>query len=137
MKTCCRYCPNPATRRGLCDDCRVVMAAQPPQKRRTVTASRRAEHPVSNKPAWRRLAKAFLADPANAYCARCLLKGRKRPATQVDHILPARQFPHLIFDLDNLQPLDGKCHSVKSGHERAGLTHDYLRQRTYRLEARR
>lgn len=110
------------------------MAARPPQKRRRTTATRRSQHPIANTVTWRKLAAAFLL--AHPYCERCLLRGRKTVyKLQVDHILPVRQFPELALDPANLQTLDARCHAVKSGHERAGLAHDYRRQVTHRLRA--
>ena len=34
-------------------------------------------------------------------------------ATEVDHILPYKHFPELVFDISNLRPAHKKCNSSK------------------------
>jgi len=43
---------------------------------------------------------------------RCVECGK--PGREVDHIKPVRTHPELAFVLDNLQTLDGRCHSRKT-----------------------
>lgn len=47
-------------------------------------------------------------------CQMCLKVGRVSPATDVDHIIPITEAPHLRLDLDNLQSLDRQCHRIKT-----------------------
>ena len=80
---------------------------------------------------WRKFARKFLWK--NPLCARCRLSKRDEPATDADHILPARKYPALAFETSNLQPLCRPCHSYKSvKYERKGLYPDYARQVVYR-----
>jgi len=41
----------------------------------------------------------------------------KKPANEVDHILPVREHPHLAWVWDNLQSLCGYCHRSKTGNK--------------------
>lgn len=64
---------------------------------------------------WRRESKAFLAEPANRYCA-C---GCGRLADMVDHKVPHRGDRKLFWDRRNWQPLNHHCHnSTKQRQER-------------------
>ena len=46
----------------------------------------------------------------------CWLCG-KPGATEVDHVLPYKHFPELVFDLGNLRPAHKACNSGKgAGH---------------------
>jgi 5-methylcytosine-specific restriction endonuclease McrA len=64
---------------------------------------------------WRRESKAFLAEPANRYCA-C---GCGRVADVVDHKVPHRGNQQLFWDRRNWQPMNHHCHnSAKQRHER-------------------
>jgi 5-methylcytosine-specific restriction endonuclease McrA len=42
-------------------------------------------------------------------CVKC-----GKPGREVDHVKPVRTHPELAFVLDNLQTLDGRCHSKKT-----------------------
>jgi 5-methylcytosine-specific restriction endonuclease McrA len=37
----------------------------------------------------------------------------KPGATEVDHVLPYKYFPELVFELSNLRPAHKKCNSAK------------------------
>ena len=135
MDRICKTCARKATYRGFCDACRQVPTA-PLKQRRRLQSGRRPAHPVANTKAWRRLAKTLLQ--AEPYCKRCERMGHRRPATQVDHVLPARLFPEKAMDPDNTQTLCKRCHDFKSGGERRGLAYDYRRGVAYNLaEAKR
>jgi 5-methylcytosine-specific restriction endonuclease McrA len=65
---------------------------------------------------WRRLRRLKLRkEPMCALCP----PGFKKPATDVDHVLPVRDRPDLAWDWGNLQSLCHECHSVKTGSERS------------------
>lgn len=67
-------------------------------------------------------------------CVACDLAGKMIPAVSVDHILPAKLYPDLMFDETNLQPLCKKHHDLKTGVERSqSIAIDYVRQRQYEL----
>lgn len=52
-------------------------------------------------------------------CRRCNERGRPGvPATQADHIIPHNGDWSLFIDLDNLQGLCARCHSIKTINER-------------------
>lgn len=71
---------------------------------------------------WQRLSKAFLSTPENSLCARCSMEGRTRPATLVDHILPASLPGVDELDEANWQALCESCHRRKTHEDRlAGL----------------
>lgn len=56
-------------------------------------------------------------------CRRCTERGRPGvPATQADHIIPHEGDWSLFTDLDNLQALCARCHSIKTINERRRKT---------------
>lgn len=57
--------------------------------------------------AWRLTRSYFLAN--NAYCHDC-----DGIATEVHHVIPVRQRPDLLLDLDNLMALCKACHARRS-----------------------
>ncbi len=66
---------------------------------------------------WRKLRNAFLAEPDNALCKECYIRGVITEATDVDHVIPIVERPDLKYDADNLQPLCKSCHSRKTCYE--------------------
>jgi 5-methylcytosine-specific restriction enzyme A len=64
---------------------------------------------------WRRLREAHLAE--NPYCVDCLLEGRRRLGTDVDHIEPHRGQVELMWNPSNLQTLCGPHHGRKTARE--------------------
>ena len=46
-------------------------------------------------------------------CMRCGTKMKTLSSINVDHIKPRSLFPHLAFDIDNLQILCGPCNKLK------------------------
>ena len=56
---------------------------------------------------------------ANPLCARCYAMGIIRPMAVVDHILPADDYPDLLFDWGNLQSLCDPCHNWKTAKDSA------------------
>jgi 5-methylcytosine-specific restriction protein A len=65
---------------------------------------------------WRRVRDRKLTrDPL---CEDCLLQGRRVVARQVDHVIPRRQRPDLIFEIANLRSLCTMHHGKKSAEER-------------------
>ncbi len=62
--------------------------------------------------AWRRLARQVLRE--DPWCRHCKAKGKREPATLVDHIVPK---PKGSDDRANLQPLCRGCHARKTAAE--------------------
>jgi len=62
---------------------------------------------------WRRLSKLYLQ--SHPLCIECNRQGRLVEATAVDHIVPHRGDPKLLWDQRNWQPLCKKCHNTKTG----------------------
>ena len=46
-------------------------------------------------------------------CAKCGRPQSRGFPVNIDHIKPRRFYPHLAYDLDNLQPLCGPCNKEK------------------------
>lgn len=67
--------------------------------------------------AWRRFRLVYLK--RNPLCRHCKHRGEVRSSTEVDHIIPLQEAPHLKFDEANLQPLCKSCHSVKTAADRS------------------
>lgn len=72
---------------------------------------------------WRRLSKQFLRK--NPLCVKCMTCGKYVPATVVDHIIPHRGNPFLMWDESNWQALCKPCHDKKT------LTEDLHPEYTY------
>lgn len=64
---------------------------------------------------WRKLRTLVLAD--EPLCRTCLAAGYTTPASEVDHIIPARQQRGLFYTRSNLQALCKSCHSKKTATE--------------------
>ena len=64
---------------------------------------------------WQRLSKAYLR--RHPLCVRCKAQGRFTAATVVDHVIPHRGDPHLMWDESNWQALCKPCHDRKTGNE--------------------
>jgi 5-methylcytosine-specific restriction protein A len=57
---------------------------------------------------------------ANAWCAECKAAGYLVRATEVDHVIPWADHPHLRLDMRDFQGLCATHHSQKSLAERTG-----------------
>ena len=68
---------------------------------------------------WRALRNRYIAQ--HPYCVECMKKGIFTMATDVDHIVPHRGDPSLLFDENNLQSLCKSCHSRKTAKEDGGF----------------
>lgn len=68
---------------------------------------------------WQRLRARFLYE--HPLCEECLKHGRTEAATDVDHIIPHRGDPALMWDEGNLQALCHACHSKKTASEDGGF----------------
>lgn len=66
---------------------------------------------------WIKVRNAFRK--ANPLCNRCKAMGYTRSMEIVDHILPADDYPELIFDWGNLQSLCSPCHNHKTAKDTA------------------
>ena len=64
---------------------------------------------------WQRLSKAYLRK--HPLCVRCKAQGRFTATTVVDHIIPHRGDPHLMWDESNWQALCKSCHDRKTWTE--------------------
>ena len=72
---------------------------------------------------WRRLSKQYLRK--HPMCVHCLQQGRYVPATVVDHIIPHRGNPTLMWDESNWQALCKPCHDKKTGNEDSRPVYSY------------
>lgn len=68
---------------------------------------------------WQRLRNRFIAQ--HPYCEECMKQGKITLATDVDHIVPHRGDPALLYDETNLQSLCKACHSRKTAREDGGF----------------
>lgn len=64
---------------------------------------------------WRKRSQAYLRK--HPLCVRCLAEGKYVKATVVDHIIPHRLNPSLMWDEGNWQALCKPCHDKKTGLE--------------------
>lgn len=64
---------------------------------------------------WRKVRAAYLSK--RPLCVLCLRKGRYVQATVVDHIIPHRNRPELMWDESNFQALCKPCHDKKTWTE--------------------
>ena len=68
---------------------------------------------------WSKVREAFLRE--HPLCVECMKQGRITPATDVDHIIPHRGDPELMWNPDNYQALCHSCHSRKTAREDRGF----------------
>lgn len=68
---------------------------------------------------WQKLRAWYIA--GHPWCEECLKHGRFTKATDVDHIVPHKGDPVLLFDACNLQSLCHACHSRKTVTEDGGF----------------
>ena len=64
-----------------------------------------------HSPAWRKVRRLVLQRD-NFLCQHCLVDGRIRPATEVHHIKPLKDYPELSLDMSNLIGLCWECHEL-------------------------
>ena len=64
---------------------------------------------------WRKLRREIL--DAAPLCVKCVIDGRTKAATEVDHILPLKDYPDLAYIRSNLQALCKTCHLDKTSKE--------------------
>ena len=67
--------------------------------------------------AWTKFRKSYLE--RNPLCLFCKESGLLVTATEVDHIKPLADNPHLKYSNENLRPLCKKCHSTRTWHEQS------------------
>lgn len=67
---------------------------------------------------WQRVRERQLA--RRPLCEDCLSVGRRVVAKQVDHVIPRRKRPDLMYQIANLRSLCTTCHARKSAEERRG-----------------
>ena len=113
----------PTEPKHICQRCRKVITGPCPRctkATRQVSDDRRGSSSKRGYGGrWKRERAAFIAsDPKNACCAMCLKDGKVRPVYAVDHIIPHRGDPRLMWDWKNYQSLCEHHHNVKSSGER-------------------
>ena len=67
---------------------------------------------------WRKRRRAFLRQ--HPTCRHCARRGVLAVANQVDHVVPHRGNPDLMWSEDNWQALCHACHSHKTARELVG-----------------
>ena len=67
---------------------------------------------------WRAASKAFLAEPGHQTCVSC-----GKPATMVDHRIPAKGDMALFWDKSNWQPMCRRCNLSKNARHEGGFGH--------------
>ena len=72
---------------------------------------------------WRKRSKLFLK--AYPLCEDCLKQNKLTPATVVDHIVPHRGDPTLMWAESNWQPLCKRCHDRKTGKHDSVVSYSY------------
>ncbi len=85
-------------------------AAHPPTPRQDARPSS-AQRGYDRR--WRALRLVHLT--AHPFCATCWVNGVPVPATVVDHVIPHKGDPLLLYDAGNLQSLCAPCHDRKTG----------------------
>jgi len=63
-------------------------------------------------PEWRDL-RLLAIQKYGSTCLSCGREGTKRFPINIDHVKPRKYFPELALDINNLQPLCGKCNKRK------------------------
>ena len=64
---------------------------------------------------WRQLRLIALEKYGNK-CCKCGRVGSPKYPMNVDHIKPRKYYPELAMDIDNLQPLCGRCNKEKGNN---------------------
>lgn len=72
---------------------------------------------------WRKRSKLFLKE--HPLCEACLEQNNLTPATVVDHIVPHRGNPALMWSESNWQPLCKSCHDRKTGRHDSVVPYTY------------
>lgn len=62
---------------------------------------------------WGRVRRLVLARD-DGLCQECSRDGRVQTGNQIDHILPAEEYPELFWELSNLETLCRRCHTAKT-----------------------
>ena len=105
-------CPERTTHAsGLCETHRAQQEARHAEQNK----QRPSAHRRGYGRRWRKLRARFLR--INPLCGKCAEEGLVVPATEVDHIVPHRGDPALMWDWSNLQSLCKSCHSRKTAKE--------------------
>lgn len=68
---------------------------------------------------WRRARRLYLS--RHPLCVECERRGRLTPADTVDHVVPHKGDPVLLWDEANWQALCAPCHSRKTAREDGGF----------------
>lgn len=84
--------------------------AKPAGRWREIDARRGTAAQRGYNARWQRMRRRFLSRPENALCVMCRTEGLTTEATVVDHIVPHRGDPALMWDETNLQPLCASHH---------------------------
>lgn len=99
------------------------IAQREKERQQKADAKRREENKSSTQRGygykWQKISKQWRKD--HPLCVMCEKQGIITPAECVDHIVPHRGDPNLLYDLSNLQSLCWKCHSRKTVKEDGGF----------------
>lgn len=112
-----RYCAAHAEKGRLRDEAQEARAKQFREKRRRELRGSSSDRGYGYR--WQKLRNRFIAQ--HPLCQACQAKGIIRMATDVDHIVPHRGDPELLYDEVNLQSLCHECHSRKTAREDGGF----------------
>jgi len=83
--------------------------------KQTTTVQEKARNAINSKvynTNWKRLRLQQLA--AFALCQDCLEKGIIQQSEEVHHLKDAKEYPELMFDMDNLRSLCVSCHAKRT-----------------------
>ena len=135
VKSKCARCPKPAVEGStLCERHNKTpqyfdREAAAKRASARIRTPRKRQHTLRRDPKWHAMSRQFLS--GNAFCVRCLLREEtkggplRKAAVHADHILPVHKYPEKKYDINNLQALCRRCHSIKSVMERGGRYADY------------
>lgn len=105
----CRYlrCPGIVTDR----DKRYCEQHADEERQEAFERKSRERNKLYDSKWWKRIRKSKLK--RNPVCEVC----QRREATEVHHLKPAREFPELAFEMENLQSICRSCHARESQRE--------------------
>ena len=132
VKVKCYHCHRPAVEgKQLCEK-HILRASYNPKRKRPPSSRGKRKRTISRNPKWSEFSRSYLTK--NFLCVRCSASEKHVAASNVDHIIPLVLDPKREYDLDNLQALCHRCHSIKTKHEMfAGRAFDYKKGKFYEI----